>query len=270
MAIDSKIQWTHSTWNIWVGCEAISPGCKNCYAANSTTSRVFGVKWGQGEERYKTISTTAEILKLQRKAAKTGDRYRVFTQSLSDIFDPAVPQEWRDEAFQIMGECLNLDFLLLTKRLLIMDAEQMLDMMPEHWRRGMPDNIWFGHSVCVQSEADRVIPMMAKIPASIHFISMEPMLQAIVLPGEATFIDWIIVGGESGPSARQFHFEWALSMVEQCRTLSIPVFVKQVGSSSIDCGQISDRKGGNIEEWPASLRVREWPRKSVEVATCQN
>ena len=140
--------------------------------------------------------------------------------------------------------------------------------------------MWFGTSISTQADAYLNLPLLVQIPAAIRFVSLEPLLEHVGLgrfatPPNATGpIDWVIVGGESGPGARPCNVEWIRSIIAQCKAADVPVFVKQLGRQPIidvrDDRTISgwrkralaDRKGGDIEEWPEDLRVRQFPEGS--------
>ena len=121
-------------------------------------------------------------------------------------------------------------------------------------------NVWLGASVEDRARMDR-IDVLRQIPAAIRFLSLEPLLEDL---GEIdlTGIDWVIIGGESGPGARLFDLSWARSIIAQCRAAGVPVFMKQVGSFAIGSGgqlRNADRKGGDPAEWPEDLRIRQFP-----------
>lgn len=240
-----------------------------------------------------------------------------FVNSMSDLFHEDVPDEWIDRVFAVMALCPQHTFQVLTKRSDRMRAylarhdvglkwsfewlriagEPMPhpDEAVEWTRRGLP-NVWLGVSAERQQEADARIPDLLATPAAVRFVSAEPLLgpidftarrlwngrcDACVDEGPCTAgdvgINWIIVGGESGHGARPMHREWAESIVGQCRTAGVAVFVKQMGAAYIDeqdgiagaalvipkdapkVRRLRDRKGGEMAEWPADLRVREMP-----------
>ena len=231
MAENSAIEWTHHTFNPWIGCTKVGPGCDNCYAADLATVRM-GVKWGAGEERRHTAASTWKQPRAwNRKAEAAGIRYRVFFASLADVFDNEVPAEWRAELFQLIRETPYLDWLLVTKR--IGNAAKMAEAAG-----GWPGNIWLGISVVNQAEADRDIPkLLTTFGPRFRFLSMEPLLGPVHIrdhwlihhhPGDAA-IDWIIVGGESGPRARPMHPDWARSLRDQCEEAGVPFLFKQWG-----------------------------------------
>ncbi len=256
MGADSKIEWTDHTFNPWVGCTKISPGCDHCYA-EGWAKRSGLVKWG-GERRRTSAQNWKQPLKWHA-SIPDGQRRRVFCASLADVFDNQVPDDWRFDLFELIRKTPRLDWLLLTKR--VGNAKLML------LQSGMDGayNIWIGATVVTQEEADRDIPKLLRVPARIRFLSCEPLLGPINLDSRLLqFLDWVIVGGESGPGARPFVLGWGKDIVRQCNAAGVAVFVKQVGANPVNregerCPHIHDRKGKVMEEWPEVLRVREFP-----------
>ena len=288
MGENSTIEWTDHTFNPWVGCTKISPGCDHCYA-EGWAKRSGLVKWG-GERRRTSEANWRQPLKWNAEAQRAGERRRVFCASLADVFDNEVPEQWRADLFALILKTPNLDWLLLTKRI-----GNVRTMVPWDRPDGAPSevwplNIWLGATIVNQAEADRDIPKLLAVPARVRFLSCEPLLGPIDLarpgpwstwlepcgyycdhddnggghrPGRS-LIDWIIVGGESGSGARPFTLGWAKDIVRQCRASRVPVFIKQVGSNPVNregerCPHIRDRKGKVMAEWPEELRVRKFP-----------
>jgi protein gp37 len=250
MAQNSAIEWTDHTANFWWGCFKVSDGCKNCYA--ETLSNRYGKSiWGPpkttGRELKKGI--WKELPKWNEQARESGQRRRVFVQSMADFFEdhPQVT-EWRWNAICLMEQCKSLDFQVLTKR-----PENILSMVPVSWQRNdWPSNVWIGTSVENQETADQRIPELLKIPAKVRFLSCEPLLGPIdfykvTSPASRETlrgIQWVIVGGESGPHARPMHPAWARSIRDQCQAAGVPFFMKQM-----------DKKTAI----PSDLMIREWP-----------
>lgn len=202
----------------------------------------------------------------------------------------AVMEAARRDLFPMIENTPNLDWLLLTKR-----PQNVLQMVPDGWRERFPTNVWVGVSVENQKAANERIPILGTVPAKVRFLSCEPLLEAVELwrpdpenelfligpgmkieggpnyvPGEPTdwecysipIPDWVIIGGESGPGARVFNLDWARSLVSQCRAASVAPFVKQMGAHPVDGTAIvryHDHKGGDWDEWPEELQVREFP-----------
>ncbi|MBX9900817.1 MAG: phage Gp37/Gp68 family protein [Burkholderiaceae bacterium] len=237
MTKNTKIEWAHHTFNPWIGCTKVSPACDQCYAENMMDTRLKVVKWGAGHDRKRTSeSNWQQPIKWDTEAKKLGVRHRVFCASLADVFDNEVPEEWRDDLFKLIEATPNLDWLLLTKR--IGNVGNMLPV-PFDLDRLYP-NVWIGATICSQEEADRDIPKLLRIPAAKRFLSIEPLLGFIDLHMRGNlfedddgapyqFVDWVIVGGESGNQARPMHPEWVRSLRDQCVTARVSFLFKQWG-----------------------------------------
>lgn len=249
MAENTGIEWATHTFNPWVGCTKVSPACDNCYAER--WAERFGEDvWGAGKQRRKTTTSNwNQPLKWARQARETGDRPRVFCASLADVFDNEVPPHWRDELFELIRQTPELDWLLLTKR--IGNAQAML---PDDWGYGYP-NVWLGATIVTQDEADRDVAKLLATPATVRFVSAEPLLGPIDFnaltdgpdnlnglsglrenPFGATVerrygaaIDCVIVGGESGPNARPMAPQWVRDIRDQCVEAGSTFFFKQWG-----------------------------------------
>lgn len=259
MSKNTKIEWADHTFNPWTGCTKISPACDNCYA-EGWAKRSGLVKWGANEPRRITSpSNWKQPLRWNAQHdefhAIHGRRQRVFCASLADVFDNAVDPYWRTALFDIIQATPNLDWLLLTKR--IGNAWKMMAdacgwsvasaKLPLH-------NVWLGATIANQPEADRDIFKLLNTPAAKHFLSMEPLLgpvditvidingDCVIYPLRGTTqcvndeyepapdlpaLDWVIVGGESGPGARPMHPDWVRSMRDQCTAAGVPFMFKQ-------------------------------------------
>lgn len=255
MAADTKIEWCDHTFNPWEGCQKVGPGCDNCYAEarNARFGDGTAPNWGTDATRRRTSPHNWELpLRWNRAAVKTGIRPRVFCASLADVFDKGVPQAWRTDLWDLVEATPGLDWLILTKR--IGNAERML---PKPWIQQPRSNVWLGATIVNQAEADRDIPKLLSTPACVRFLSMEPLLGPVDLtelqppserrdwydalrgrvsaiggsqPGsEIPRVDWVIVGGESGFSARPMHPDWARDLRDQCAAAGVPFLFKQWG-----------------------------------------
>jgi protein gp37 len=278
MAENSKIEWTDHTFNPWIGCTRVSPGCVNCYAEAMNNHRGW-TEWGPKGARKRTSDANwRKPLAWNRAAEKAGKRARVFCASLADVFDPhpSILPEWRVGLWRLIEATPWLDWQLLTKR-----PELVPDMVPWAWvSDAFPPNVWLGTSVEDQRRAYERIPRLLDINASVRFLSCEPLLDRVDLdewlveagvdPYDGTpyerpldDLDWVIVGGESGPGARPTGMGYIRDIVVQCQGAGVPVFVKQVGAHVLSGGSMPtrprDAKGGDWSEWPADLRVREMP-----------
>lgn len=243
MSETTAIEWCDSTFNPWIGCTRMSPACDDCYAARSTPARALGVVWGPHEARRRTSAGNWALpLRWQAQAdqfmAEHGRRRRVFCASLADVFDNAVPPEWRADLFKLIEATPNLDWLLLTKR--IGNAANMMFVARGGHLPPLP-NFWLGATVVTQAEADRDIPKLLATPARVRFLSMEPLLGPVdISPYLADFdlgrgtgwgnLHWVIAGGESGPQARPSHPDWFRSLRDQCAAAGVPFLFKQWGA----------------------------------------
>lgn len=189
MSENSKIEWTHHTFNPWWGCSKVSPGCDHCYAERdagrfSPDKTLWGV---DAERREFGDKHWNEPLKWDKKAAAAGERHRVFCASMADVFDKNAPIGARQRLLSLIADTPNLDWLLLTKR--IGNAARMLNDACQHDGRLMDandqyrplPNIWLGASIVNQEEADRDIPKLLQVPAAVRFLSMEPLLGPVDL-----------------------------------------------------------------------------------------
>lgn len=213
----SKIEWTEATWNPSTGCSKISSGCNNCYA-ETMTRRLKAM----GLEKYKngfdlTCHSEELLLPFTWKKPRI-----VFVNSMSDLFHENMPFEFISAVFNVMNNCPQHTFQVLTKRASILEKyAQLLNWTP---------NIWMGVTVENNNVISR-IDSLRKTPAYIKFLSVEPMLS--YMPKLNLFeIDWVIVGGESGPKSRPIKEEWVLDIKKQCEYSSIPFFFKQWGGKN--------------------------------------
>lgn len=301
MGENSGIQWTHHTFNGWWGCQRVSPGCVNCYA-EALDKRVGGgidpkdgvkkTRWGAKAPRIRTSAANwRKPLAWNAAAAKAGVRHRVFCSSMADVFEDRPELEaWRKDLFGLIAATPHLDWLLLTKRPeniarlwpLYAMAPGNVGMLGEVRDCPRPSevlwpNVWLGTTVEDQQRANERIPELLKVPARVRFLSMEPLLEHVDLTKVPTVSetfespllrpDWVIIGGESGSSARPFYLDWARSLVHQAVQLGAAPFVKQMGSQPWLIGdqphrrvELVDHHGGDMAEWPEDLRVREFPR----------
>jgi protein gp37 len=225
MGETTAIAWTDHTFNPWWGCERVSPGCQNCYA-EAFAKRTGNVVWGKKADRRRFGDKHwQEPLKWDRQAEKDGKRHLVFCASMADVFEDRIDHlEDRRRLFDLIEGTPHLTWQLLTKR-----PENVLNMVPLHWIGGWPAHAWIGTTVEDQQRADERIPHLARIPAPVRFLSCEPLLGYVDLINHVEGVDWVIVGGESGPGHRPLDIENARTMRDQCRMWDVPFFFKQVG-----------------------------------------
>ena len=221
----SAIEWTDATWNPVTGCTKVSPGCAHCYAEAITLRFKRGGPYLPGKA---TIKLHPERLD---DPGKWRSPRLVFVNSMSDLFHEEVPFEFVAEVFAKMREHDKHTYQVLTKR-----PARMLEYVrwidSEKW----PDHVWAGVSVENQYWADRRIPILAQIPATIRFLSVEPLLKPVDLRPYLEQIQWVIVGGESGPKARPMRPEWARQVRDDCVAGRVPFFFKQWGGRTSKAG----------------------------------
>ena len=311
----TKIEWVDHTFNPWIGCQRVSPGCENCYAEAQVKRApnlilgpgphaLLGRKdrlWGSLAPRKMTSTDYwKQPHRWNRAAEKAGERQRVFCASMADVFE-----DWRGDPdldnirgnlWALIERTPWLDWLLLTKR-----PENIYDMVPGHWIHTegcavrmhggcggncsvWPRNAWVGCTVEDRRRAKERLPDLIRVPAPVRFVSYEPALEQVDFKPWLDRIQWLIVGGESGPGARPFDLAWGRSAAAQCKQAGVSVFVKQLGAhpcvASADVPRerlaglrlvgggtdhvdviLRDRKGGDMDEWPEDLRLREFPER---------
>jgi protein gp37 len=238
MANRSSIEWTEATWNPITGCTKVSPGCKNCYAERMAL-RLQAMGHSNYANGFK-LTTHEQMLELPLTWKKP---QMIFVNSMSDLFHEDVPLEFIDRVMDVMRRASWHQFQVLTKRsarLLELDAQI-------EW----PDNVWTGVSVESRSYAFR-IDHLRGTGAHIRFLSLEPLLGP--LPDlDLRRIDWVIVGGESGPGARPMKEEWAVDIRDQCLRAGIPFFFKQWGG-------VNKKRAGRI------LQGRTWNQLPINAS----
>ncbi|MDR3083694.1 MAG: phage Gp37/Gp68 family protein [Streptomyces sp.] len=299
----SNIEWTEATLNPTTGCDRISPGCDNCYAL-TMAKRLKGM----GQAKYQNdgdprtsgpgfgLTVHPDVLDEPLRWRKPR---KVFVNSMSDLFHARVPVEFITQVWQTMQATPQHTYQILTKR-----ASRLEPVLAKvHAELGLTKplpNVWLGTSVESQKYADLRIPGLLQAPAAVRFLSCEPLLGPVDLthlplpsrqrtdivydalrqqygvPGlwhsaTASRINWVIVGGESGPGARPMNPDWVDDLVGQCQNARTAVFVKQLGSlwarDTTVAGKTvaahGDTKGGDPDYWPTHLRVREYPNQET-------
>lgn len=258
MTENSKIEWTHHTYNPWIGCQKVGPGCDHCYA-ETWDARFNGARWGANAERKRTSPANRnKPIIWNRKAMTAGERHRVFCASLADVFDnhASILPEWRADLWAMIRQTSHLDWMLLTKR-----PGNIATMLPPDWGDGYP-NVWLGCTVVNQAEADRDIPKLLAVPARVRFLSMEPLLGPVDLANATRRtlrhpsylnlnLHLVIVGGESGPRARPMHPDWARSLRDQCQAAGVAFHFKQWGEWAVEIDRERDD-----QDWRADYSTR--------------
>jgi protein gp37 len=327
----SGIEWTSETWNSVVGCQRVSPGCEHCYAERIAAQRLepnekaadydgIAERTDAGPRWTGRVDTLPH--KLDEPLSWNVPR-RVFVNSMSDLFHPAVPFEFIAAVFGVIARAKSHTFQVLTKRPnrirkffkwlgepvhhehLNTDRDDYTadapapvrciaswayrKITPHESRRAFTrysawdwplPNVWLGVSAEDQQRADERIPTLLKCPAAVRFVSCEPLLARTELdrieiePDARDGLDWVIVGGESGPEARSCHVDHIREIVDDCEAADVPVFVKQLGANPIhDLHdpelipaapiELDDPKGGDPDEWPDDLQRRECPEGTL-------
>lgn len=266
MGKSSQIQWTDATWNVARGCRKVDEDCKFCYMYRDSFN---GTRYNPREVvRTKTVFDMPLQYHRLHSDCWPG-KPLIFTCSLTDFFLPEV-DAYRDECWDIIRKCPHLIFQILTKR-----PERIPECLPPDWGELGYKNVWLGTSVGSQAGEQRIRDLV-KVPAAVSFLSLEPLHGPIDLMSITdryadidlhvlSAIDWVIVGGESGHDTGKYRYrpctlEWIEQIVNFCQFNYIPVFVKQMGTHLAKQLKMSDRHGGNIEEFPEYLRVREFPK----------
>lgn len=224
----SQIEWTDATWNPVTGCTQVSPGCAHCYA-KTFAERFRGVP-GHPYERGFDLQLRPERLDQPLRWTKPRT---IFVNSMSDLFHLEVPAEYIAKVFEVMHAAQRHRFQVLTKQ-----AERLAELAPLlPW----PDNVWMGVSVENQHWTSR-IDHLRETPAAVKFLSCEPLLGPLDL--ELAGIDWVIVGGESGPGARPMQPEWARGIRDQCAEAETPFFFKQWGAHNARGKRVGKKRAG--------------------------
>jgi protein gp37 len=228
MAKNSQIEWTHHTFNPWWGCKKVSPACDHCYA-ELWARRMGHDLWGtDSPRRFFGETHWREPLIWNEEARQSGFRQRVFCASMADVFERRSDlNAQRLRLWKLIENTPNLDWLLLTKR-----PQNVRRIAP--WGENWPANVWLGTSVENQTLAEKRLPFLLKSPATIRFLSCEPLLGQLDLrqwfKRDGFYsIDWIIAGGESGGSSRPMHPDWIKGLLHQCNEFNVPFHFKQWG-----------------------------------------
>lgn len=282
MADHTKIEWTDATWSPITGCSVTSPGCKHCYAmqlagtrlkhhesrAGLTLDTSAGPVW-TGEVRFNSQWLDQPLRwKKPRK---------IFVCAHSDLFHESVPDEWIDKVFAVMALARRHIFQVLTKRAKRMreyfsaltrdrieEAAREMGYTFRHsgaWMLALPlPNVWLGVSVEDQKRANERMPDLIMTPAAVRWVSAEPLLENIHIASWLYFVDWVVVGGESGPKARPMHPQWARDLRDQCAEAGVPFLFKQWGewhtaAFLTSTGAAVFRQFDNFDHWVAKAKT---------------
>lgn len=245
MSDRSRIEWTDATWNPVRGCTKVSPGCKHCYA-ETFAERFRGVPGHPFEQGF-DLRLVPD--KLQEPLRWRSPR-KIFVNSMSDLFHEQVPDAYIGAVGEVMRGASWHVFQVLTKR-----AHRMQTLLSGElrWMGELP-HVWYGVSVENRKHGFPRLRSLQRTPAQVRFLSIEPLLEDL---GRMDFsgIDWVIVGGESGPRARPMREEWVMSIQRQCRAQRVPFFFKQWGGAR---KSLSGRElhGRTYDEFPLTLTAR--------------
>lgn len=233
-----KIEWTEQTWNPTAGCTKVSSGCKNCYAETMAKRlQAMGVEGYENGFKFTFVPSRLNHPYKRKKPTV------FFVNSMSDIFHEEMPDEYLEQIFDVIRDTPHHTYQLLTKR-----AERMLEYFTKN---EIPKNIWLGVTVDNRKHGVPRIDRLRNIKATVLFLSVEPLLEHL---GEIdlTNIDWVIVGGESGPKARPMDKEWVLDIKRQCEEKDVAFFFKQWGTWGADKVKRNKKLNGkklNGEVW---------------------
>lgn len=266
MGETSKISWTRSTFNPFWGCVKVSPGCDHCYADSLATRYGHNVWRPDAPRRFFGDKHWAEPLKWNRDAEKSGEPWRVFCGSMCDWAEGRPDQaEARTRLFDLIERTPALTWLLLTKR-----PGAIRHLIPAHWLTQPRHNVWYGTSVENQEYADKRIPQLLNVPATVRFLSCEPLLGPVDLErylikrqmhrpvtggfipslaeplfeNDERVIQWVITGDESGHGARPTDEDWVRSLRDQCQESGVAFFYKQrmAGRTKIETPELDGRR----------------------------
>lgn len=246
MGLNSNIQWTDVTWNIARGCTKVDEDCKYCY--------MYRDSFDNSRYNPMQVTKTKTVFNLPLKIKEPS---KIFTSSLTDVFHVDC-DSFRDEMWDIIRKCPQHTFQILTKR-----PERIIDNTPDDMLQA--DNIWFGTSVGSPKGMQRIYDLL-KVDCKIRFISFEPLHERIDMNldiSDLVKIHWAIIGGESGNETGKYryrpcHQEWMEEIINDLAPATA-IFIKQMGTHMAKLFGMSDRHGGNFDEFPASLKFREFP-----------
>ena len=241
MANKTKIQWTESTWNPWIGCQKVSEGCKYCY--------MHRMRDGQNPSQVYKTSKLNDPKGLKEPTL-------IFTCSMSDWFIKGA-DVWRDDAWKVIRDTPHT-YQILTKR-----PERIKDNLPD-WFDEISDRVLIGVSIEMQKHVDR-LDFLKDLPCK-TFVSFEPLIGEIQWDKRMNNLDWNIIGGESGNDYGKYRYrpmqiDWMEHLLSQSVRNGVPCFIKQLGSYQAKQLKLKDKKGGEMEEWPNNLKVRQYPKQ---------
>jgi protein gp37 len=274
MSDKTRIEWTDATWNPVTGCTKVSDGCKHCYAERQWARLAANPATRYHGRKFTDVQEHGDILDQPLRWKKPR---RIFVDGMSDLFHPDVSDRFIADVFGVMAACPQHTFQVLTKRPERMrkligagcmgrfesDAEEAAALYTD----ALPDwplpNVWLGVSVEDQATADERIPLLLDTPAAVRWVSCEPLLGPVDLRPYLDWsfafadmsrpdLDWVVVGGESGPKARPIHPDWVRSLRDQCAAADVPFLFKQWGEWLPDerdpemCHRVGKKSAGRL------------------------
>lgn len=232
MSTISSIEWTEQTWNPTVGCTKVSPGCKYCYA-EVMARRLKAMGVNAYRNGFKLTMLPGRLLEPLKRSEPTV----YFVNSMSDLFHEDIPDSYLERVFEVIRDCPQHTFQILTKR---------ADRLPKYFaNHDSPANAWIGVSVEDKKFGLPRIDLLRKAKVGVRFLSIEPLLEDLGNI-DLSNIDWVIVGGESGTSARPMKRDWALNIKTRCDKAGIPFFFKQWGVWGADGKRRSKKANGRL------------------------
>lgn len=241
----TSISWTDHTFNPWIGCTQVSPGCDNCYAM--TLDKRWGKdSWGKGKPRRVTSDTYwQQPLRWNRDAEKEGRKHMVFCASMADVMDDEAPEGQRERLWNLIDETPNLVWQLLTKR-------------PQRYERYLPAMFRFGNVILGTTAEDQpnydirwwILRDICRELRLQPWISYEPALGPLTMLTQEELPKWIIFGGESGANRRPCEREWADNLLAECRNHGVKFFMKQMGGRTPTEGKAAIPPELMIQEFP--------------------
>lgn len=255
MTVGTAIAWTDNTFNYILGCQKVAQECKFCYAERDSERFHPGeTLWGPPQTSIrKTLSATywKQPLTWERKALALGKTIKVFSSSWADICeDHPIAHQERPRLIQAIEQTPHLTWQLLTKR-----PENYASMFWPTW----PEHVWAMTSAGSPTSAEKMIPELMKVDAAIRGVSVEPLIENFSLVPYLPFLDWVIIGGESGREARPMPLAWVEQMIADCEDAGVAVFVKQLGSVYSRNQGYGHSHATNTNLWPDDLRIQQFP-----------
>jgi len=251
-----------ASFNAWLGCQKVSPACANCYAEIDVTQKYGPEFWGPeatSSRKMMSESTWRNPDAWNRRCRREGTRMIVFCNSESDVFElHRDVTAARRRLFDVIERTERLIWLLLTKR-----PENIMHMVPGSWRIRFPENVWIGTSIESQYYADKRMPYLVEVPATLRCVSNEPALGPVDFTPWLDQLGWIKSGGESVSlkdvhRARPTELDWLRDVRDQCAAGGVPWFCKELGTLWARANGVAG-KADKLHEWPADLQIQQFP-----------